>query len=637
MVVVVGLYYHHSLSFFLLCAFAQARIQILNLNTSNDQQQQSPTKIIDQTTSIHPSIFTKVVSKTRIPLPSIIMTSANFVQRNRQLCDDGYYFQQPTDIERLQPSPYLLVSNGEHRQQKQHATEAHVQIQEEGQQEHQQEQLSQSQLHHHHQDSERAVQSLNDAMDSILYDTNTIRELSALRITTQVDQTNMNNIQHCYGSNINNGKNAQNEETDAASIAMQTKSQLKNIDSILSSLEQKLDSLSVVIKEEKDALKRLYDTKCVAEEQFGIIQDIFDVCLNTPRGENDTNTNGSKGDGNAEQLIGYSLPGIDDYLLMKEEQQREGYCNVEIEERNQGNKLNLDERNEGSIPINTMDAMSTYSRHCYDYGNNNSSATNDNSNSTDVAVSGQEEENAVGTFITQNEKLRDLTNKWRLNKMQRQQQEQEQQHYHCKSKEAVASAKRRFHTPSNAAVPTITKRDSSIKQNEVQTKLCTNKKEATAKLSRQRRRQSRSQTVAVELEPVTRTEFENVSKNIRGRITLSTLNAALEDIKSSIQQKYNTLSSSHSSSSRYRETLTTHQYYLSSTNLSSMSSSTILATKCTEEISNPLFISEQELRNDCLFFRKGESTARAILLVLRSVKRIKQVVGKKSQALIVIV
>jgi len=37
------------------------------------------------------------------------------------------------------------------------------------------------------------------------------------------------------------------------------------------------------------------------------------------------------------------------------------------------------------------------------------------------------------------------------------------------------------------------------------------------------------------------------------------------------------------------------------------------------------FISEQEMRDDCAFFRTGESTARAILQILRSCKRIKQI------------
>ncbi len=43
------------------------------------------------------------------------------------------------------------------------------------------------------------------------------------------------------------------------------------------------------------------------------------------------------------------------------------------------------------------------------------------------------------------------------------------------------------------------------------------------------------------------------------------------------------------------------------------------------------FVSEQEMRDSCAFFRSGESTARAILLILRSAKRIKQVFGRKSQ------
>ena len=93
-----------------------------------------------------------------------------------------------------------------------------------------------------------------------------------------------------------------------------------------------------------------------------------------------------------------------------------------------------------------------------------------------------------------------------------------------------------------------------------------------------------------------------------------------------IQRKYDTLSSSSSSShSSYRETLSHHEHCLPTINLLSIPTSS-----SNSSLLEPYFISEPELRNECSFFRKGESTARAMLLILRSVERIKQVVGKKS-------
>jgi len=129
----------------------------------------------------------------------------------------------------------------------------------------------------------------------------------------------------------------------------------------------------------------------------------------------------------------------------------------------------------------------------------------------------------------------------------------------------------------------------------------------------------------IRLNPVTQEELLSVSKNIRGRITLDNLNNALADIKRVVQKKYSIMATRQGNSKAtsiimdgkphrvskkmYQDTLNLHR------DLSM------------EEHEKHFWISEQELRDSCAFFRSGEGTARAILLVLRSLKRLRQVCG----------
>lgn len=141
-----------------------------------------------------------------------------------------------------------------------------------------------------------------------------------------------------------------------------------------------------------------------------------------------------------------------------------------------------------------------------------------------------------------------------------------------------------------------------------------------------------SQSPSITLRPITQTEFHHISKNIRGRITLSAVNEALLDIQNVAQHKYSILASrktpralrsskqspspgliSHHHPMQYQQTLSLHKELRS------------------EDHDGLPFVSEQEMRDSCAFFRSGESTARAILLILRSAKRIKQVCGRNSQ------
>jgi Protein of unknown function (DUF1395). len=123
-----------------------------------------------------------------------------------------------------------------------------------------------------------------------------------------------------------------------------------------------------------------------------------------------------------------------------------------------------------------------------------------------------------------------------------------------------------------------------------------------------------SRHVTIPLRFISKDEFYSISKNIRGRITLSALNEALLDIQRVTENKYNLLhqhsnrKSSSASKLSHQETCALHKE--------------MLIHLIQKDVP---FVTEQELRDTCAFFRSGESTARAILQILRSCKRIKQV------------
>ena len=125
---------------------------------------------------------------------------------------------------------------------------------------------------------------------------------------------------------------------------------------------------------------------------------------------------------------------------------------------------------------------------------------------------------------------------------------------------------------------------------------------------------------SIHLARVTEAEWNNVSRNVRGRITLAVVNDALRDIERVFQQKYAALS--HTSS--YRKGPPAH-VELQQKLLNSHREFQV------EEHGDSPWVSEQDLRQCCAFFRNGESTARAILLIVRAVRRLKQVPAKHSQ------
>ena len=89
---------------------------------------------------------------------------------------------------------------------------------------------------------------------------------------------------------------------------------------------------------------------------------------------------------------------------------------------------------------------------------------------------------------------------------------------------------------------------------------------------------------SIRLRRISRDEFDQVPRATRGRISVPLLNDALKDIESLCRRR------------------------------------------------RRFVIAEQEFRNKCSFFRNGESTARSILLILRSLGRLQQVPVKTGDA-----
>jgi hypothetical protein len=120
--------------------------------------------------------------------------------------------------------------------------------------------------------------------------------------------------------------------------------------------------------------------------------------------------------------------------------------------------------------------------------------------------------------------------------------------------------------------------------------------------------QSQSQSPAhhqIHLRRVTRAELQSLPRTVRGRISLSVVNDAVIEIEYVCRTKYTLLV-------RNRRKQMQHT----------------ISQSTEEEPSDEPWVSEQELRQSCAFFRVGESTARTVLSILRSLNRLKQLPSK---------
>ena len=131
------------------------------------------------------------------------------------------------------------------------------------------------------------------------------------------------------------------------------------------------------------------------------------------------------------------------------------------------------------------------------------------------------------------------------------------------------------------------------------------------------------------LERVSQEEFQSISKNTRGHISIYELNEALREIEELCHQKSEWLFPPH-------KTATTH----GSTSTSALERrfeylrqqrAPYNAEVQVDAHLGHYWVSEQELRETCALFRLGENTARATLSVLCALRRLKQVPGKNME------
>lgn len=159
-------------------------------------------------------------------------------------------------------------------------------------------------------------------------------------------------------------------------------------------------------------------------------------------------------------------------------------------------------------------------------------------------------------------------------------------------------------------------------------------------------------TLIVHFEPVTSTEWERIPRTQRGRITTNILNDAMQDLEQLMTEaiaagrinsldwlysqqhedidlhhrKHHVLPSS-SSLSKYN-----HLYHNNNNN-SNITSSSTPSSSSSQHHPWRTWVTEQEIRHFCTFFRHGEATARCTLLLLRTLHRLQLVPGKQGEFL----
>ena len=120
-------------------------------------------------------------------------------------------------------------------------------------------------------------------------------------------------------------------------------------------------------------------------------------------------------------------------------------------------------------------------------------------------------------------------------------------------------------------------------------------------------------------DPITLDELELIPRTTRGRISLYVLNDALSDIAAHCRRRARA-SAKKKKQLQQQQSLSQHhhQYH-------QYPSALLL------EEEHTLHVEEQELRQSCSFFRTGESTARSILLILRTLGRLQQIPAKHGE------
>jgi len=120
------------------------------------------------------------------------------------------------------------------------------------------------------------------------------------------------------------------------------------------------------------------------------------------------------------------------------------------------------------------------------------------------------------------------------------------------------------------------------------------------------------------LDPVSQDELESIPRMVRNRVTVATLNEALENIEDCFHKKAVKIV-------RQQQQLIEAR----SAALSNYDASEDEALFDETKLFRDMLMAESELRTSCSFFQMGEQTARTVFAILKALKRIKQVPNKK--------
>lgn len=139
------------------------------------------------------------------------------------------------------------------------------------------------------------------------------------------------------------------------------------------------------------------------------------------------------------------------------------------------------------------------------------------------------------------------------------------------------------------------------------------------------RKSGNAPKTAVSFDRVTTEELKGLSRNTLGRVSRLDLNEALEEIEKVCQNKLAALPTQNKSNNgnglMTSNALQRRYDYLKQQRAT-------VADSEVEAHAGHVWVSEQELRESCAFFRHGESTARATLSILCTLKRLKQIPGR---------
>jgi vacuolar-type H+-ATPase subunit I/STV1 len=126
---------------------------------------------------------------------------------------------------------------------------------------------------------------------------------------------------------------------------------------------------------------------------------------------------------------------------------------------------------------------------------------------------------------------------------------------------------------------------------------------------------------------VTEDDLKCVPRTVRGQISLSAINDALDEIQTYARRKAARTEREERTNSKIYKYQNSSRHHLRQNQVEKYRSQ---IREVGEADDSTMVFTEQELRQACAFFRSGEATARSLLLILCGANRLKQVRGGKN-------